>query len=60
MHNVKECILAVCETSCCFLVLYRNTERLSKRRASVAPPTTPSMIARWLCTLCWLSGIVVT
>lgn len=26
----------------------------------MAPPTTPSMIARWLCALCFFLGIIVT
>lgn len=31
-----------------------------KRKATVAPPTMPNMIARWLCTLCFFWGTIVT
>jgi len=53
-------ILDVWEASYCCLVLYINTEIHIKIKASVAPPTMPNMIARWLCTLCFFWGTTVT
>lgn len=50
----------MCEVSCLVLAMYINTERHIKTRASEAPPTVPSINARWFCPLCFFWGTIVT
>lgn len=58
-HNVKEYILVLCKVSYLILALYTNAERHIRKIVSVAPPTVPSIIARWFFPWCFLLGIII-
>lgn len=60
LNNANFHILDVYVTAVVFFFMQKNTAREIKRRASMAPPAAPAIMATWSCPACFFLGNIVT